>query len=51
MKTGINTCLRYLKKKIKKDKKEYSPFPNSNQPWKEDLEMDSGKYFLTKDQK
>lgn len=36
-------------KKIKKEKKEYSPFPNPIQPRKEDMEMDSGKYFLAKD--
>lgn len=39
------------KNKIEKEKKDKSIFPNPVQPRKEDLEMDSGKYFLTKDQR
>ncbi len=38
-------------KKIQKEKKEYNPFPNPIQPRKIDMEMDTGEYFLTKEEK
>jgi ribosomal RNA assembly protein len=34
-----------------KTKKEYSPFPPEQQLRKEDYQMMSGEYFLTKEQK
>ena len=38
-------------KKVKKPKKEYSPFPPEQLPRKEDLEMMTGEYFLSDKQK
>ena len=38
-------------KKIKKEKKEYTPFPNAPTPRKEDIQMETGEYFLTDKQK
>lgn len=35
------------KKKIKKEKKEYSPFPPEQQPRLEDIKMETGEYFLS----
>ena len=34
------------KKKVKKEKKEYNPFPNEQQPRKIDLLLQSGDYFF-----
>lgn len=39
------------KKPVKKEKKEYTPFPPPQKPRKEDLELESGEYFLSKEQK
>lgn len=39
------------KKKPKKEKKPYDPFPPPQQPRKEDLQMESGEYFMTNEQK
>lgn len=36
-------------KKFQKEKKEYNPFPNPVQARKQDLEMDTGEYFLTQE--
>lgn len=38
-------------KAIKREKKEYTPFPPQQTPRKEDLEMESGEYFLAKEEK
>eukprot|EP00744_Colponema_vietnamica_P008227 GILI01011758.1.p1 GENE.GILI01011758.1~~GILI01011758.1.p1 ORF type:complete len:408 (-),score=114.92 GILI01011758.1:90-1217(-) len=38
-------------KEEKKEKKEYVPFPPAQQPRKEDLQMESGEYFLSEMQK
>ncbi len=35
------------KKKIKKEKKEYNPFPPEQQPRLEDIKMETGEYFLS----
>ena len=39
------------RKKSKKDKKEYTPFPPEQMPRKEDILMETGEYFLSKKQK
>ena len=50
MKAGIDFCLimkhNFKKKKVKKIKKEYNPFPNEQQPRKIDLLLQSGDYFF-----
>jgi len=43
--------MKHKVKKDKKDKKEYTPFPPAPQPRKEDIEMETGEYFLRKDEK
>lgn len=35
------------KKKIKKEKKEYNPFPPEQQPRLQDIKMETGEYFLS----
>jgi ribosomal RNA assembly protein len=39
------------KEKKKKEKKPYTPFPPAQLPRKEDLQMESGEYFLSAEQK